>query len=286
MTMNISFTKMVGAGNDFVVVDARRRPRAGLDWASLSRTLCDRHTGIGADGVLVLEPSRAADARMRVFNPDGSEAEMCGNGARCVGLYLKNGAEQGPVRIETKAGVLSGQVRSGRVAIRMTDPADLRLDVPVVVDGRRWRFGCVNTGVPHAVVRVDNLGAVDVQGLGRAVRFHRKFAPHGSNVNFIQTDSRHPDRLRIRTYERGVEAETLACGTGMAAAAILHAVTRRPVREGRIHIEVRPRSGDVIIVSLTVSRRGAALRVGDVVMEGAATRVFDGTVTWPLRRTN
>ena len=295
MTAQIPFTKMVGTGNDFIVVDARRRPLSALKshWPSISQAVCDRHEGIGADGVLVLEPSASADVKMRVFNPDGSEAQMCGNGARCVALYLRQvtsgkwkAGRNKPVRIESKAGVLTATVTDGRVAMRMTDPTDLRPDLSLETEGRRIRAEFINTGVPHLVVPVADLEAVDVLGLGRALRSHRVFAPQGTNVNFIQPDGARSGRLRIRTYERGVEEETLACGTGIAASAIIHGLSR-PSGNGqgrRVRLEVMPRSGDVLTVAFTAASDGKKVRVTDVMLEGPAVRVFDGAVSWPLSR--
>ena len=306
----VPFTKMVGTGNDFIVVDTRRRPVSpAMRWAAFSRTWCDRRHGIGADGVLVLEPSKTATIKMRVINPDGSEAEMCGNGARCVALYLKQATSDKPaaarvrggpgrqatrngiVQIETLAGVLSASVRDHHVAMRMMDPTGLRLDQAITVGQRRFRYGFVNTGVPHIVVRVTALDTVDVQGLGRALRYHARFSPKGTNVNFLQPHPSRSNRWRIRTYERGVEGETLACGTGVAAAAIIHgapqAATARPSGSTQTRrIEVETRSGDVLRVSFVVRMFGSRLSVTDVVLEGPATRVFDGSVSWPARRTS
>jgi diaminopimelate epimerase len=229
---SIPFTKMVASGNDFIVVDTIRNQftHLGAQWSRVSKMLCDRHRGIGADGLLVLEPSKAACAKMRIFNPDGSEAAMCGNGARCAALYLASddGAKANAaahVTIQAKAGVLSAEVRGAQVALRMTDPTDLRLGLTLSVDRKRVQFGYVNTGVAHVVVPVAKLDDVDVNRLGRALRYHRRFSPEGANVNFIQADSKHPSRLRVRTYERGVEGETLACGTGVAASAVVYAMT-------------------------------------------------------------
>lgn len=294
--MKIPFTKMVGAGNDFLLVDARRLGLSRLPWRRVSQTLCDRRRGVGADGLLVLERSRSADVRMRVFNPDGSEAEMCGNGARCVALYLRETGDRGQetgdrklrrarrVTIETEAGVLSGRVRGEWVAMRMTDPTNLTLGLAVPVSGRRLRLGCVNTGVPHAVVRVSALDRVDVLGLGRALRCHRRFAPCGTNVDFIQPAGR-AGRLRIRTYERGVEGETLACGTGVAASAIIHTLSRpgRVNGQARRHrVDVETRSGDHLAVSFhVVPTPGGPPRVSDVTLEGTARYVFEGTARWP-----
>ena len=290
--MIIPFAKMVGTGNDFVVVDARRRRVAQLAkaWPVLSRAACNRRTGIGADGLLVLEPSRGAEIRMRVFNPDGSEADMCGNGARCVARYLRAGAgTERPVTIETKAGVLSATVRGHRVATRMTDPIGLELTHSLKGDRGRRRIGFINTGVPHAVVPVQRLDDVDVERLGRVLRYHRSFLPGGANVDFIQPDPRRKNYLRVRTYERGVEGETPACGTGVAASAILQTLwqDRRGRGNGtprRRKAKVETRSGDVLAVSFAVKGHGRDVRVTDLVLEGDAALVFRGEIVWPLRR--
>lgn len=298
MSVRIPFTKMVGTGNDFIVVDARLRRLRPLAarWRAVSRALCDRRLGVGADGLLVLEPSRSAAVKMRVFNPDGSEADMCGNGARCVARYVKSerASQANPVTIETRAGVLTARVRGERVSMQMPDPIVHRLDLPIGIGARRFRVGFVDTGVPHAVVPADALDEVDVIRTGRALRFHRRFAPRGTNVDFVQADAARPGRLRVRTYERGVEGETPACGTGVTASAVVHALSdasRPGARHGAVNgrsrrrrIEVEARNRDVLTVSLTVVPDGRARRVTNVVLEGAARRVFDGTVDWPLRR--
>ena len=289
LAMRIPFTKMVGTGNDFIVVDARLRRLRPLAarWRAVSRALCDRRLGVGADGLLVLEPSRSAAVKMRVFNPDGSEADMCGNGARCVARYVKSerASQANPVTIETRAGVLTARVRGERVSMQMPDPIVHRLDLPIGIGARRFRVGFVDTGVPHAVVPADALDEVDVIRTGRALRFHRRFAPRGTNVDFVQADAARPGRLRVRTYERGVEGETPACGTGVTASAVVHALSGAVNgRARRRRIEVEARNRDVLTVSLTVVPDGRARRVTNVVLEGAARRVFDGTVDWPLRR--
>ena len=281
--VTIPFTKMVGTGNDFIIVDARRDQFNGLSrrWSAVSQELCDRHNGIGADGILVLQPSRAATAKMRVFNPDGSEAEMCGNGARCVALYLAQlrhatrDTRHANVTLETLAGMVPAEVRGNRVAMRMTDPTELQLNQTLEVNEETVRYGFVNTGVPHLVVPVPKLDALDVNRLGPPLRYHRRFAPRGANVNFIQWDARR-NCLLVRTYERGVEDETLACGTGVVAAAILHALQAPRARTYRI--EAQPKSGDRLIISFSVERDGPSWRISDVIMDGPAQRVFDGEV--------
>ena len=302
---DICFTKMVGTGNDFIIVDARAGARtpagrngAARPWRAMSRALCDRHRGIGADGLLVLEPSASAAAKMRIFNPDGSEAEMCGNGARCAAWYLTQGraarrngtapygARGRRLTIETRAGVLSAETTRDAVAIQMTEPRGLQLHQTLSTHGAITRYGFVNTGVPHMVVPVAHLDAMDVERLGRALRHEQRFAPGGTNVNFIQAHAAQPGRLRIRTYERGVERETLACGTGMVAAAIIWALSRASGRRlsRRRRLVVEPRSGERVTVAFSAQRSGTSWRVYDVVMAGPAQRVFDGCVSWPIRR--
>jgi diaminopimelate epimerase len=274
---------MVAAGNDFLVVDTRRHPLRALagQWGRIAHALCDRHAGVGADGVLVLESSRAATVRMRLFNPDGSEGAMCGNGARCVARAVATGARPAVVRIETAAGLVIATVRGGHVRMRLPDPTHLRSDLAVTVSGRRLRLTYLNTGVPHAVVRVGNLDRVDVPVLGRALRFHRAFGRQGANVDFIEPAE--AGRLRIRTYERGVEAETLACGTGAAAAAIAHGLERAAgTARATRQLAVETRGGEVLRVSFAVETNGRGRRVTEVMLEGSARRICEGTVRWPL----
>ena len=283
----IPFTKMVATGNDFIVVDARtRRLIADRRWPSVSRALCDRRTGIGADGVLLLECSKRADVKMRIFNADGSEAEMCGNGARCVALYLQtHGAWHGlrkrdrhrNITIETLGGRVHAAVSGSRISMQMPTPSELRLNRTVRVRGRSIRLGTVNTGVPHAVVPVSSLQDVDVKELGRALRHHAAFLPCGTNVNFIQADTRHPNRVQVRTYERGVEDETPACGTGVAASAVIHAVTQSNGHPSRRRIHVVTRSGAQLVVSCVVTSATHRPIVTDVILEGPARRVYEGT---------
>lgn len=267
--MTLSFTKMNGAGNDFVLLDNRTGSLA-LDAARIAR-LCDRHRGIGADGVLLVEPAReGADFRMRYYNADGGEAEMCGNGARCFARYARrvSGHTAAQVTFETPAGVISAVCEGDLVRITMSDPHAHQDPRVLTVNGRDQEVHFLNTGVPHAVVFVGDLETVDVQADGAALRHHEAFSPRGTNANFVQVLG--PSRLAIRTYERGVEGETLACGTGVCAAAILH------------HL----RSGDPAPVSVTV-RGGDELQVGfertpdgfrQVTLAGPADFVFDGTL--------
>ncbi len=288
MSLEIPFTKMVGTGNDFLVIDAvhQKLGAVKMQWPQVARLMCERRYGVGADGVLVLQPSRIADCKMRVFNPDGSEAEMCGNGARCVAGLVSgwNGRRRDAVVIETAGGLVSAEVLGHRVRMRMPDPRDLRLNLEVAVDQRRLQLGSVNTGVPHVVVPVGTLEHVEVERLGRQLRFHRAFQPRGTNVNFLAIDARRPNRLSIRTYERGVEAETLACGTGVAAAAVIYAARQhRGDRRTTRHLDVETRGGETLAVSLTIVPSGGGRtspQVTDVILEGPIRIICRGTFSW------
>lgn len=293
----IPFTKLVGTGNDFVIVDTRRHPLGSLNtqWRAVSRALCDRRLGIGADGLLVLEPSRVADVKMRVWNPDGSEATMCGNGARCVALYLNRTrvgaghvARGKAIVIETKAGMITANAQGKRVAIRMPEPTALQLGLALRAGQQRFRAGFVNTGVPHLVIPVSALDQLDVNRIGRILRSHPQFAPAGTNVDFVQRDECRPNRLRVRTYERGVEGETLACGTGVTASALLSALEHRSRQERNgsarpCRVDVETRSGDILTVSFRIRSTGQRPYVTDVVLQGTARMVFEGRVQWPQR---
>jgi len=264
----LRFTKMNGAGNDFILFD-NRTGSIDLDRNQIAQ-LCDRHRGIGADGVLLLEkPTNRADFRMRYFNADGGEAEMCGNGARCFARFAnKVGEQKARISFETPAGVISAELKNDLVTLRMTDPVDLRLNVelPMAAENRTVHF--INSGVPHVVIPVAKIDDVDVQHDGAAIRYHKMFSPSGTNVNFIE--KRGPNKIAIRTYERGVEDETLACGTGIVASALIFAASEDC--EGPV--TVLARGGDELQVSF--ERTGNQFR--NVTLTGPAEFVFEGTI--------
>lgn len=264
--MKIPFWKMHGAANDFILVDDRGLTFPCTDAAWL-RAIMSRRTGVGSEGVLLIQPSQAADFRMRFFNPDGGEVDMCGNGARCIAkLAHEIGAAPGRMSIETPAGIVRAEARGDLVQLLMTEPKDWRLGGTLTLDGRALAYDFVNSGVPHVVVRVDDLDTTDVHHLGRAIRYHADFAPKGTNANFIQITG--PEALRVRTYERGVEAETLACGTGMVACGLIagkRGLVQTPVK-------VTCASGDTLEVNFTPTAGGAA----DVTLLGPAVHVFRG----------
>jgi diaminopimelate epimerase len=288
MNKTIAFHKMVASGNDFILIDQRptrnaikgspaesvssHAGRPGSGYRGFAKKYCDRRFGIGADGVLVVEPSKKADFKMRIFNADGSQAQMCGNGARCAALYMAQKKRLKTLRFETLAGIIEAQVRGNNVKIKLTDPKDIMLDFPMDIYGRKIRASFINTGVPHAVIFVEKVDTIDVAAIGRTVRNHELFAPAGTNVDFVQVTG--PRSIKLRTYERGVEAETPACGTGSTAAAIINFLRFSDPAKPRNPIKVLTAGGETLRVSFDMS----ASRVTDVWLEGKAGLVFTGCI--------
>jgi diaminopimelate epimerase len=264
----LHFTKMNGAGNDFVLID-NRAGHLRLTLEQIVR-ICDRHWGIGADGILLLEKSNnSADFRMRYFNRDGGEAEMCGNGARCFARFANRITGAGEkISFQTPAGVIGAKLHGELVTLNMSEPSDLRLNVPLAIDGEDTTVHYINTGVPHVVVSVARVDMVDVRTQGAAIRRHKMFAPKGANVNFLEKRGR--KTIAIRTYERGVEDETLACGTGVVASALIFAATENV--DGSIGVLVRGGS------ELQVGFGKIDNRFCDVTLTGPAEFVFEGTI--------
>ena len=220
----LPFTKMSGTGNDFMVIN-NMQCRLTLDWSNFAARYCPRRTAVGADGVLILEESHEADFNYRIFNADGSEAEMCGNGARCAALFAFDQKIAGRhMHFKTLAGIIEARVTSDDVSIRMTEPHSLEKDIRLDVRTGRHLVHFINSGVPHTVVFTESLATVPLDELGRAIRMHEYFSPAGTNVNFVQIIEN--DHISVRTYERGVEAETLACGPGAVASAIISAYVK------------------------------------------------------------
>ena len=266
----VRFWKLEGAGNDFLGLDGRA---GGF---KLKRQqiadLCDRRRGVGADGVLVVEKPkvRGADFRMRYYNSDGGEAEMCGNGARCFALLARavSGRKGNELRVQTQAGLLTLRMSGREVQVSMTEPTKLRLGKKVVVAGRKLAVDFLNTGVPHAVLFVRSVRSIDVAKQGRAIRYHSAFAPSGTNVNFVEIGR--GNRIHVRTYERGVEGETLACGTGVVAASILSNL-RRGLRSPTL---VTTRGGDNVRVGFSMENGHAR----KVTLQGPARIVYRGVL--------
>jgi len=263
----VNFSKMVATGNDFVVVD-NRGSVLGSRLSPLAKKLCDRKFGIGADGLLVVENSKKGDFRMRIFNPDGSEPDMCGNGSRCIALFAKlKKIASANMRIQTAAGMLSADVSKNGVKINMTDPYNMRLGIKLKVNNKNANLHYINTGVPHVAYMVKNIDKVDISQIGRTIRFHKEFAPEGTNVNFVQKKSK--CSISVRTYERGVEEETLACGTGSVASAIISSL----VSGCKSPVKVCTKGGN-----LNIYFENANNKITNVFLEGQAEEVFTGKI--------
>ncbi len=266
------FYKLQGCGNDFVAMDNRvlRLPEALMaEWA---RKICPRAFGVGADGLFFLDRPAAgtdADYRWHFFNADGSRAEMCGNASRCAGrLAFALGLAGLRQRLATDAGTIAIEVLpdAGQVKVQLTRPKGMVLGALLSVLGRETEVHFVNTGVPHAVIFVDDVRALDVAAMGRAVRFHEHFAPAGANANFVQVlDSR---SALVRTYERGVEAETYACGTGVSAVQVV----AQALGLAGERVENTTTGGEILVTSL---------EDGSVFLQGAAELTFTGELNLP-----
>jgi diaminopimelate epimerase len=263
----ISFYKMSGSGNDFIIIDNRQSVVPYEDPSDFAAQVCRRKMSVGADGLILLEASDCADFRWRFFNSDGSTAEMCGNGARCAARFaFLHGIAGEKMCFETLAGVIGAQVQGDHVKIRMTDPSDLVLADELDAGPERIVYGSINTGVPHVVIEVDDLEKVEVTSLGRRIRRHPRFAPAGTNVNFMAPL---PDTgWAVRTYERGVEDETLACGTGIAAAALVLAASKTLTSP----IRLKARSGTWLKVYFT--REAESFK--ELFLEGDARIIYRG----------
>ena len=260
---------MNGAGNDFVLIDNRSQ-KICLTCEQIVR-LCDRHRGIGADGVALMIPcaSGQTDWAWDFFNSDGSVAEMCGNGARCFARYVqKLTGEKKGISFETRAGIISASFQGERVTINLTSPKDLRLNESVALSGGQTSIHSLNTGVPHAVLFVPDADQAMVQPLGAEIRFHAHFAPRGTNVNFVQLHA--ANSIRVRTYERGVEGETLACGTGVTASALITA----ELHHFKSPVPVQVQGGDLLEVSFEKNGKDFS----NVRLTGPADFVFDGKI--------
>ena len=264
----VRFTKMNGAGNDFVMID-NRAGEVRLAPEQIVR-ICDRHRGVGADGILLLEKgSNSADFRMRYYNRDGGEAEMCGNGARCFARFA-NRVAKAPAKIsfQTQAGLIRGELDGELVTLQMSDPKDLQIGIDLNANNTKEHVHFINSGVPHVVVPVSKVKDVDIGKRGEALRRHEKFSPAGANVNFMEKLG--PQEISIRTYERGVEDETLACGTGVVASALIFAATERV--DGPIRIIVRSGS------ELSVDFKRAGDKFTNVTLTGPAEFAFEGSI--------
>jgi len=260
---------MHGSGNDFILIDNRQGGISFGEAPVLAERICRRKFGVGADGLILIEDSSHADFRWRFFNADGSEAEMCGNGGRCAARFAYlSGIAPEKLSFHTLAGIIRARVKDARVKLQLPDLSDLLLDLSVEIYREKVQLHHINTGVPHTICFMPDLNSAPILDWGRRIRHHERFMPAGTNVNFVQVDNMHA--IRIRTYERGVEDETLACGTGAVASAVISAC------KGLVEspVEVTTWGGEVLRVYFRLDGKNVA----DVFLEGGTEVVYTGRI--------
>jgi len=272
----ISFVKMTGAGNDFVLID-ELGGRSTTDWARLAPALCDRRYGIGADGLLILTPSLTADFTMEYYNADGSSGGMCGNGGRCSAYYylLKNGRSQ--TTFEALGESYKARFTGSNIALRMQEPTGFR-SMELNIPAGQLQVYFINTGAPHAVLFTEELpeqvrrsiGSGSILEIGRSIRHHDEFKPGGTNVDFVEIVSGRV--ISMRSYERGVEDETLACGTGAVACSLVASLVRGMVPP----IDVKTRGNETLRVNFKAGGR----IMKEVELEGPAKIVYRGELEY------
>lgn len=273
MNTKIEFTKVSGAGNDFIIInDKSESIRA--DWSHVAAELCSRHSGVGADGLLVLGPSEIADFKMLYFNADGSYGGMCGNGGRCIARYaFLNGIAPEAMTFEALDFVYHARILGVAVSLTMKDSTE-----PIFLDitskGLAYHGYFIDTGAPHFIQFVTDVEGINVQRVGRELRLDHAFQPEGANIDFVQVVG--PNSIRLRTYERGVEAETLACGTGAVASALVSALDKGLSLPVTVHV----RSGE----ELKVEGLRNGNRFSGPTLEGSAHIVFVGNLLYDSSR--
>lgn len=266
--MPLPFVKMSGTGNDFILID-HRQPRIAREvMGEFARLVCRRRFSAGADGMIFIEDSEEADFRWVFFNADGSEAEMCGNGARCAARFAyMNGIAPARMRFETIAGIIEASVSDVNVSVLMTPPEGIRTNLAIECDNVDIPLHMVDTGVPHVVVFVDSYDAIDVHALGSRIRHHQEFMPAGTNVNFVRRLE--SGAFKVRTYERGVEGETQACGTGAVASALVASV----LGQAQPPVEIVTSGGDSLTILFDLQDGPAA---DNVYLKGPAHVIYNG----------
>ena len=263
--IELEFSKMSASGNDFIVIDNRngKVKKKFQDLNEFVKKICRMHHSVGADGVIFIENSEEYDFRWRFFNADGSEAEMCGNGGRCAARFAyMNGIAKQKMAFETIAGIIKAEVHGPKVKLQLTKPIDLKLDYPVCLEDKEVFVSSVNTGVPHAVLLVSDIDHVPVEDLGRMIRHHKIFGEKGTNVNFVEIIDK--KNVKVRTYERGVERETYACGTGSVASAVI--LNEKTLVKNPVNIHTR--GGEILKIYID----------GDVYLEGDAKIIYVGNL--------
>jgi len=272
LTFPIAFEKMSGTGNDFIIIDNRTAKIPLAAQPNLARTICRRKFSVGADGLILLESSTVADFRWNFYNSDGSVAEMCGNGSRCAARFAYRHELAGrQMKLESLAGIVEMEICEGEdvVRVKMTQPFDFRLDISLQVGEEERAVAYVNTGVPHAVIFVQE-DDVPVKTWGRKIRFHQMFEPKGANANFVKLL---PDgKIKVRTYERGVEDETMACGTGAVASALFASMLKNMDSP----VEVITSGGDMLTILFDLHDGPVA---ENVYLQGPTRLICTGNLT-------
>jgi len=267
----VPFAKMSGTGNDFIVIDHRRSLVPQGEQENFVRKVCRRMFSVGADGVIFIENSEQADFSWKFYNADGSIAEMCGNGARCAARFaFAKGIADKKMSFETLAGIIEAEVMDDdEISLLMTSPFDFRTGLEADLDGTAHAMSFMNSGVPHAVIFMDEGAAIPVKKWGHEIRFHKLFQPEGTNVNFVQYLA---DGIRVRTYERGVEDETMACGTGAVAGAIFASAS------GKLDspVTVTTSGGEKLTIVFDLQKDGTAENVH---LQGPARIIYIGQLT-------
>jgi diaminopimelate epimerase len=273
----IPFAKLSGTGNDFIIIDHREPFIPEADQSEFARLVCRRRFSVGADGLILVENSATADFRWQFYNGDGSRAEMCGNGARCAARFAyERNIAPAAMRFETTAGKIDAYVLNAMgetVKIRLTAPEDLRLNIPLSLGSVEQTLHFINTGVPHTVILVNDAGMVPVADWGRKIRFHETFQPAGTNANFTQVLP--GDTLMVRTYERGVEGETMACGTGAVASALIAAL----LEQANPPVTVITSGGEKLTIHFSITGEGSERQLdlaAGIFLEGPAHGIYEG----------
>jgi diaminopimelate epimerase len=268
----LPFAKMSGAGNDFIIVDHRNQQIPRSEQSVFARKVCRRKFSVGADGLILIEESSKADFQWQFYNADGSAAEMCGNGARCAARFAYRLGIAGKIMcFQTLAGIVEAEVMEDgdTVSLRMTNPVGCQLRRHIEVEGRQLEVSTIDTGVPHAVIFIDGED-IPVKQWGKTIRFHPMFQPAGTNVNFVRLLA--DGSLHVRTYERGVEDETMACGTGAVASAIIAGLYHKV----DVPVQIVTTGGERLTV---VFKIGSDDRVGDICLQGPARLIYEGQMT-------
>ena len=282
----VIFTKMSGSGNDFIVIDNRKKIVRNA--SVFAKKYCHRKHGIGADGLLLVEKATRSitDFRMVYYNSDGSRASFCGNGARCIAIFAYlNKIATAKMTFDSDVGIIPAEIADADLAarynvkVKMPAPKHFNMDFDIEVLGKTFKASFVDTGVPHAVIFMEslrkqgyNIEKIDVHNLGSAIRFHKKFQPAGTNVNFVKVIGK--NKLHVRTYERGVEAETLACGTGIVASSII-SVLKNYVSSP---VSVLTQGGETLKVHLENVVQPSDGYFHDVFLEGKVVVIFEGKI--------